>query len=624
MPWTLEFNSVRKALDLWGITEASLSLGAGIRDILTLAIDAMAFDAADLFTNAFDVILRDSADTKRFVGRMIVPDVEATGASEGQVYQFAGLWDKFEQLPFGQPWNENGTFILNSEVFLPARLDGQSVEHITCGDQIREVITFVRQQLGNIVQIGTIVPTLQTPLDQRTDLRCSQVIQMMLGLCPDATVQIDYTTTPPTLHVLQRAQMTVRTIALSSEKMTQLRLRRRDDLVPSRIVIIYKQVNTVDGVSRVFTTRDIFPAAVGAENPLTLGFEYGALVQTVNIYGGQVTTVRGVVSTVGIPDEPDLGFFTERGVQITGTVEGFEYTGRQGDLPYQILPGGGVQPWMEDDDGNPAETFLDTFTCAIKVNNGETSVWREEQVRINTTNIRQGNYKKTASATSAEPIPVGLAQQVYESLQTPFYEGSITLTAEEALEPIRPGDLLNITGGTGRYAAMNALVQTLSINVLTGETTINVGPPRQLTIEQLIDLLRMNRTRRVYTNASVQGTGEISGNDVTFEGDSAVENTTSTPTSFDYIKLLGGGSGSNQRYTILEPGKITLGYGPGADLDPKIIIEAGTQGSIQIKTNGTAGQVLIHTNDTAGAVVRIQDTLGCDGGVNTTKKALRS
>ena len=38
MPWSLTFNTTNQSLAAWGITEATLNLGAGIRDVLAKSL----------------------------------------------------------------------------------------------------------------------------------------------------------------------------------------------------------------------------------------------------------------------------------------------------------------------------------------------------------------------------------------------------------------------------------------------------------------------------------------------------------------------------------------------------------------------------------------------------------
>lgn len=96
--------------------------------------------------------------------------------------------------------------------------------------------------------------------------------------------------------------------------------------------------------------------------------------------------------------------------------------------------------------------------------------------------------------------PLGLAAEYFASLQTPQYEGSLTLAARDVDGSITPGKVLNLTNGRAEWAAMRAMVQTVSEDILAGITTIEFGPPERLPAQDFVDQLTFARRVRTDTN----------------------------------------------------------------------------------------------------------------------------
>lgn len=521
--WTLEYAGTSKSLANWGVSAAALEYRSQAADTLQLQCAGLLSDMAPLFDYLGEVILRKPASegegTIVFRGRRIQPDVSESGTAASHVYLFAGPWDFFEKTTFHQRWKDYGTtppsYRYTTHALVPLRLDSNNVsENITTGQMIGEVVSFIRDQHGAVMQAGTLTPALYLPVDEKLDQRCSEIIRLMLGLTPDAVTSFDYSTTPPTFHVLQRANLTAISIALTSERLNAVRLQRRDDLVPSAVVINFERTDVIDGLVRpIFVQQSAPPSATGRE--------YGALTQTIRLWGAEVVKVRGSVETLPVPASPDADWFVARGLVLDTdmVLTNFEFVSRDGDLPYEIT-GGQVQSWMEDPDGNEAEMEGDTVECQFtkSITGRFTANKKTAKVKINTTNIPGGDYEKVASAVAAEAIPAGMASTIYNSLSTVHYQGSITLTEAEAQVDVSLRNVINLPGGTGRFAAINAIVQGVSYDLTSGTTHISVGPPAHLGIPDLIELMRFNRARRSYTDPSVQSSGTMGAADVQVDG----------------------------------------------------------------------------------------------------------
>ncbi len=92
-----------------------------------------------------------------------------------------------------------------------------------------------------------------------------------------------------------------------------------------------------------------------------------------------------------------------------------------------------------------------------------------------------------------EPDPIGLAAALYASLVTLQYDGDLVTKEVDCAGDLRPGKVLNLTNGRTVWASMNALIQTVSEDLLHGVTTATFGPPSHLSPQDFVNMLLFNR-----------------------------------------------------------------------------------------------------------------------------------
>lgn len=115
------------------------------------------------------------------------------------------------------------------------------------------------------------------------------------------------------------------------------------------------------------------------------------------------------------------------------------------------------------------------------------------------------------TATSSETAPIGLAAQYFASLLTPFWDGHVTTHEQECSGILRPGLVLNLTGGVSAWATMNAQIQEVRETLYTGETTATFGLPGHLMPQNFATFIQMTRRRPLVNSGfaaiNVPGTG---------------------------------------------------------------------------------------------------------------------
>ena len=123
--------------------------------------------------------------------------------------------------------------------------------------------------------------------------------------------------------------------------------------------------------------------------------------------------------------------------------------------------------------------------------------------------VGEEEYSIVDSAEAGDPIPVGMAEYLYGKLSVLGYDGQLVTIEDELTGAVGIGNTLNLSGGRVEWATMLAVVQQITENIDTGRTQISFGPPRHLGIPDLVNLLKVGRTRRRYSREATQIDGEI-------------------------------------------------------------------------------------------------------------------
>lgn len=117
------------------------------------------------------------------------------------------------------------------------------------------------------------------------------------------------------------------------------------------------------------------------------------------------------------------------------------------------------------------------------------------------------------TGTTTESPPIGLASQYYLYLLSANYDGTVTTHEQECSGTLRPGKVLNLTNGQTPWASMNTVIQEVTENLYTGETTARVGTPQHLAPQTFAYLVNMTARRPlVVSGLSAVNTPGASGN----------------------------------------------------------------------------------------------------------------
>jgi hypothetical protein len=125
----------------------------------------------------------------------------------------------------------------------------------------------------------------------------------------------------------------------------------------------------------------------------------------------------------------------------------------------------------------------------------------------------EGALVVTIDLAKDETAPTGLAGAYWAALQTLPWEGTIKLLEENCTGQIRPGMVVNVSNGRAAWAAMRAVVQGVTEDLFTGETTAELGAPEHLAPQDFIAQQQLARRRPAITTFPVVQPCQIPGED---------------------------------------------------------------------------------------------------------------
>jgi len=430
---------------------------------------------------------------------------------------------------------------------------------------------FATQGMAAPFQVGTVEPALNLPMYQCQEVTCAAAIQKCLELSPDATTSWDYSTTPPTINVVTSGAPVTLAIADGVEHKS-IHISPKPTLQPSVVIIYFRITGsfTVDGEEHTYVQyarQKWGPAFVGdIVGAANAGPEGGlrALIQTIDLAGFSSATVTQKIEA--LPFTPGDALFSAGGQpairefwsNLKPYLKGYDYrrvsfqdttiydASTNAILGYQssiatfvalwpkFLTKGALSPWMTLAGGDPvvgrkvkitakmfrkifssagsgAEADEGGFVCNDNTQNEATPPYDGAEnisAEVTATNGLTGLYSEVASETQGESIPEGLAEAVWNSIAALQYEGDHVKVQAESISTLTLANSLNLSGGAAEWAAMNAIIQSITKDYGSGETSVSFGPAKHINSGDLNALFQFNRMRRVWQNPSVRETGQ--------------------------------------------------------------------------------------------------------------------
>jgi hypothetical protein len=572
MSWYLKIgNAAPQLFSTYGLNRLKCRIGSQRAGSFSFTADGANADSDPLAVEGTLCTVLWNA-TPFFQGRLHQIPRKGSGSAESVDYELRDAWHDFERNVYQQQWNiiigtdEEGhpttAAQYRSECILGMDLAGNALDS---GQVIADVVAWAIG-VGAYCQIGNIGVAAPVPFDEVADLPCSECIKKMLRWTPDAVAWLDYSTTPPTFNVTRRPNCTAVTIPFGGN-VEEVNIKALPELVVPSVVIRYLQENQTDGIPAINVIVDSFPSG-------STGTEYGSLVQSTRLAGTQSTYQKvpiqtGVILAIPEGDGDDtancdwwrnhIGWlhpFSASRLNLdddstSGWVIGADSTTTQNndsgtpvdydidDYPNELLRGA-LADWMNVIHAkctfttsftyNYPDTADDESLAAVGIFGGSTDGTNgtddgtQQGIQVTVTVIGTDavtqTYAQLSSYTQAEPVPTGLAAQLYASLSTLPFEGSYDMVSCE-VGTWTLGTVLNLAGGRPEWETMNALLQEIEQDFDNGRTTLKFGAAGHLTLRDLMEQLRANRTRVVSSHIKERQSGT--------PGDPTVNNTTNSP-----------------------------------------------------------------------------------------------
>jgi len=323
--WTLSDGTNTKTLAEWGIKNLQIYYRS-------MSVDVMSFDIPMLFdgTSPFDfddviTLYRDA--TKHFVGRVAKAPRIAAAKNELIRFEVHGPWQYLEQLVFQQTWTvwdaiaETEVSVNKSRIIFGVDNEGAPV---STGLMLVDIINYAISA-GSNIDAGTFLTGYNIPDFEAVDITCAEAVRSVLKWHPSAVCYFDYSTTTPTLHIVEKADLSAVTI---SSNITSISLQSRDEIVPSGVIINFEQLIDVSGTTKEYVTQQKYPVSVTESTPRTLVFSVdrrginGQLTGTVTDlaynYFQQLATIEYDGNIILVSEDIDTTVTLGRKVNVSG------------------------------------------------------------------------------------------------------------------------------------------------------------------------------------------------------------------------------------------------------------------------------------------------------------------
>jgi hypothetical protein len=550
--WTLTFGEETRSLAGWGMSQCVISEQALTAGMLTATVPGNML--ATLPWGFEDVITLKLDGVVKFKGVALSPKRMGSGVNQHIQLRFADPWWYLAQGTYVQPWwvKASGTAYDAPRCALFADISiGEGWVKRTVGESIGDIITQCNAYFGgSVMQLGDLLGDGfdAQPIPQRVNnVTYESVLRQALAWVPDAVQRWDYTTTPPTMHLVQRSEATARSYAINANGvMVEQDFLKRDDLVVRGIEITYAGLDAFGNVVKVIDQAGETTGTRLLKTVIDCTGNANGAAATSPTSTPEVTRQYTVVSEA-IEMTPawwfkygDTGALSAADIVVgDGSSVAFAPAAPE-NAGKTDLGGCGLQ-WLEG--GMPKSRLSANTRVALVTGNltiRTTKVEDSGAAPITTTEVQErrivkmlmpvtklsGDYEQRISEASSSigggipqllsPIYLtpGLADKLLAALGQAQFDGTIRLAKNECDEPVMLGDVINVTGGLAEWTDMGTQVHALTREIDTGVTTIQTGVAEYLGVDEYANLLRMSRMRTVPAmDLDQQATGQVPANE---------------------------------------------------------------------------------------------------------------
>lgn len=513
--WSIEHNSTLYTFSDLNLSEPVFTFRADGQDFCSIHKSDTNIDVDPIFNHA-DTLSIYKQNVRWFEGTVTQIPRKGHAGEESHRFIIRNAWHSLENIVFQQAWqfaddpedpNSTLTQAHISQIILNQDENGNKTD---IGTQLNEILDYAISRGANL-QKGSINLSFTVPWEEYADITCAEAIKKLLKWAPDAVLWFDYSTPVPTLHIQPANALTTHTLELPAANNTgtnavpleNIELIPRYDLQVPEVYLRYVFENETNGVRWRKLVIDAYP-------PTANGEAQGALNKTLELRGSisksKRVRLKQTIESIPLGNIGSLDFWKQSFPQLRDVNPSditIESPVREGNTALdRILTKGSITDWMEEQYDHIAEKQRVTckvgpFNRQIDGNLPQDIFHYTLETHILATNALSDTYKydelKKAEYTPPEPVPVGLAQHLFEALNPLRWEGTISLIEREVSGNIRPGMRLNISEARSEWATMQSMVQEVVEEANEGRTRIRLGVNRTLSAEGLLSLLRLDQ-----------------------------------------------------------------------------------------------------------------------------------
>lgn len=493
MPPVFKINSAETSPENFPVTKARIIRRSAACDELAISVVPTA-----QIPQIGDTIEVFVGQTRKFAGRILkIPVSKSAQKSEIEIIA-KNAWSYLEETVYQQTWTRavNGTpsAILRSRVSLGQNSAG---EKISVGEQLEEILAYA-VSCGAQFAIGTIDIDSPMLIDEACDLSCAQAVAKVLKWSPNSSVYFDYDCDGlPRINIKKRSALDSAQINISQLGVISANVTARPDLKVDGVSVKYEQEHSENNSTWLSVSEEKYPPAINSNAPRNI-------VMTVDLDGlkARSSSYKIVCETIQ-PDSPQWWRKHVPALYEAGEITVLEYARSDDTYSRELVEGSIVS-------GMNFKTVKDRIKAKIRYEkNDGTIVSKEIAANVLSTNAASGTYTVWRTSQMAEEKPVGLAQAIYEAASALQHEGSLKLV--DSLSETYFGKNINIVDlENPDWASVNAAVFYTEENLLESVTNIKFGPPKHLYPDNIDELFRINRNRKVSEDSTTRTSAKIS------------------------------------------------------------------------------------------------------------------
>ena len=475
--------------------------------------------------NYGDIIELWEGTCRRFKGKIVQVTNEHSHKTNTKKIIVKNAFDELSQIIFQQPVYVIKNNVLSkkfrSKVVLGATSNGSKM---SINDTAKEILNYAIAQ-GADLKIGEIDIDGDLLFDECIDISCANALCKILRWSPTCLLWFDYSgNNTPSINIKKRSSISEINIDAMSGNIKSYWANRRDDLVIDAVEIKYERLNFQDDNTYLDLFEDIYPQEITTTTPIKK-----KMVMNVELAGYKSTSQQNVIKTQSIREESKQWW--KNHVAILAELDDFEIlqTSRLGKLSNELVEG-----TITDSMNLNAE--YDTITGEFSYQDEYGSeITKVISIKMATTSASSGTYTDFVPTERAEQAPTGLAKAIYDAVNSLEYDGEIQILNAKAEDYF--GKRISIFEKNTKISNPSPTYY-VEEDLFSNTLKVKFGPPKHLYPDDISELFRINRSRKLTTLTLKNDTGTISANTVILGGKTA--NSLSEEISTNYSRLVIG------------------------------------------------------------------------------------